>query len=145
MAMRDRLDGRQRAEFDSLAGLFDRCSRVDETLVTFDRKLELGVEEKLTTIRTTLNEEKDLVSRYGIEAADYKGRSDTVAGGITYDGFQEVAKRFYEIVVRADVGIIDVAWALKDVKSKEVSRLVRQQKMDLKVLDEEFKEVLRED
>jgi len=144
MALRDRLGGGKRSEFDALAGLFDRCKRIDDTLNSFSSKLEAGVEEKLTSIRAALNEEKDRVAKYEVEAADYKTRSDTVAGGITYQGFQEVANRFYEIVVRADVGIIDVAWALKDAKSKEVSRLVRQQKMDLKVLDEEFKEVLRE-
>jgi len=85
------------------------------------------------------------VAKYATENSEYKQQTDTVAGSLTYAGFQDVAKRFYEIVVRADVGIIDVAWALKDAKSKEVSRLVRQQKMDLKVLDDEFKEVLQED
>jgi TolA-binding protein len=144
LSLRGSLGGSDRSEFDSLSGLYDRCKRVDSVLEGFDKKLEAGVEEKLTAIRAALSEEKERVSKYVVEAADYKGRTDTVAGGITYAGFQKVAKRFYEIVVRADVGIIDVAWALKDAKSKEVSRLVRQQKMDLKLLDAEFKEVLKE-
>jgi len=145
MALRDQLGGGQRGDFDALAGLFDRCVKIDDILKRFDERLEAGVEEKLTSIRAALNEEKERVGKYEVEAAEYTDKSDKVAGAITYDGFQIVAQRFYEIVVRADVGIIDVAWALKDAKSKEVSRLVRQQKMDLKVLDEEFKEVLRED
>jgi tetratricopeptide (TPR) repeat protein len=143
--LRSRLGGSQGSEFDALAGLLARCDSVDTTIDTFDKKLDRGVEEKLSSIRTTLKEEKEAVSKYTTETAEYKKETDTVAGAITYEGFQHVAGRFYEIVVRADVGIIDVAWALKDAKSKEVSRLVRQQKMDLKVLDDEFKEVLQED
>ena len=68
-----------------------------------------------------------------------------MVGSLTYASFRDVAQKFYEIVVRSEVGIIDVAWALKDSKSKEVSSLVRQRKRDLKMLDDEFKEVLRKD
>jgi tetratricopeptide (TPR) repeat protein len=145
LSLRARLSGAKGAEFDALSGLFGRCDRIEGTLKQFDDRLDKGVEGKLTSIRAALAEEKQHVGRYTVEASTYKAQTDTVAGGITYVGFQKVAKRFYEIVVRADVGIIDVAWALKDAKSKEVSRLVRQQKMDLKVLDAEFKEVLKED
>lgn len=143
--MRSRLDSTLGGKFDALSGLFSRCDRIGGVLKDFDSRLEAEVEKKLSSIRIALTEERESVGKYKVEVADYKGRTDDVAGGITYSGFRDVAKRFYEIVVRADVGIIDVAWALKDAKSKEVSRLVRQQKMDLKVLDAEFKEVLKED
>jgi hypothetical protein len=144
-SLRDRLGGDKRTELDTLSSLLSRASRVDASLEGFDKKLDAGIEEKLSSIRTALREEKEAVARYTTESAQYGSETDQVAGAITYQGFQSVAKRFYDIIVRADVGIIDVAWALKDAKSKEVSRLVRQQKMDLKLLDDEFREVLRED
>jgi tetratricopeptide (TPR) repeat protein len=143
--LRNRLDASKGGEFDTLSGLLGRCSSIDTTLEAFDKKLDRGIEEKLSSIRTALREEKEAVKRYQTESAEYGAQTSKVAGAITYDGFKQVAHRFYEIIVTADVGIIDVAWALKDSKSKEVSRLVRQQKLDLKVLDEEFKEVLQED
>lgn len=143
--LRSRLGGGQTGDFDSTSGLLARCDSIDNLIESFDKKLDAGVEEKLVAVRTTLKEEKEAVAKYATENSEYKQQTDTVAGSLTYAGFRDVAKRFYEIVVRADVGIIDVAWALKDSKSKEVSRLVRQQKMDLKVLDDEFKEVLQED
>ena len=49
-----------------------------------------------------------------------------------------------QIVVRADVGIIDVAWALKDQSTHEENRLVAERKRELKLLDDEFKDVLKE-
>jgi tetratricopeptide (TPR) repeat protein len=140
-----RVSGSRGSDFNTLAGLLSRCDKIDKVLSAFDQRLDAGVEQKLAGIRDALKEEKANVQKYATELGQYKGHTDRVAGALTYEGFQKVATRFYEIVVRADVGIIDVAWALKDAKSKEVSRLVRQQKMDLKVLDSEFREVLKED
>ena len=48
-------------------------------------------------------------------------------------------------MVRADVGIIDVAWALKQQRTEAISRMVREQKRELKLLDDEFKEVLKKE
>ena len=142
-SLRSKLGGSDGAEFDALATLHGRCSAVEGTVGGFNSRLDSEVDKKLAKVKTVLDEEHQLVSKYNTEIGEYKTQTDQVAGGITYLGFKKVAARFYEIVVRADVGIIDVAWALKDEKSKEVSRLVRQQKMDLKLLDDEFKEVLK--
>ncbi|MBW2732354.1 MAG: tetratricopeptide repeat protein [Deltaproteobacteria bacterium] len=143
--LRSRLSGSAAAEFDTLSRLMARCVQVDTQLMAFNKKLEAGVDDKLSVIRNVINEEKAHMAAYDTEAGEYTAQTDQVAGTITYDGFQSVAKRFYDIVVRSDVGVIDVAWALKDAKTKQVSKLVRQRKMDLKLLDTEFKEVLKED
>ena len=74
----------------------------------------------------------------------YSTDSTDVGGGVFAESFKQVAQRFYNIVVRADVGIIDVAWALKQTKTDENSRLVREKKRELKLLDDEFKELLKE-
>ena len=143
--LRAGLDGERSAQFDQLVDLMRRASQINTFITDFDVKLEALVEEKLASVRTSITDEKTKVTNYEIELADYKDRTDRVAGALTYHGFRSVAKRFYEIVVRADVGIIDVAWALKDAKTKEVSRLVRQRRMDIKLLEDEFREVLRDE
>ena len=143
-SLRARLSGPAAREFDDLSHLMARCAQIDTILAAFNQKLDQGVEGKLTSIRTVITEEKAQVAKYDVEASEYKTQTDQVAGGITYAGFKAISKRFYEIVVRADVGVIDVAWALKDAKSKEVSALVRQSKRDLKLLDDEFKDVLKD-
>ena len=37
--------------------------------------------------------------------------------------------------------VVRLTWALKDAKSKDVSQLVMQRKVDLKLLDDEYGEV----
>jgi hypothetical protein len=57
------------------------------------------------------------------------------------ENFKAVTQRFYNVVVRADVGIIDVAWALKDNSTRNTNRLVAERKRELKLLDDEYKDV----
>ena len=143
IAFRSRLtDQGQRSELDELAQLMGRCDGVDTTLRLFNGRLYQGVDEKLADVRAVLAEEQQAIDGYAAQVASQRTDTDQVAGALIHEGFQQVSQRFYDIVVRADVGIIDVAWALKDSKTKEVSGLVRQQKMDLKLLDDEFSEVM---
>jgi len=141
---RARLSGSQRTEAAEVDALFQRCAGVDGTLDAFNARIDQGVEAKLADVRKAIGEEKAYAVEYKDETAMQEAEADTVAGAITHRGLQNVAERFHDIAVRADVGIIDVAWALKDSKTKEVTRLVRQRKMDIKLLDDEFKQVLAE-
>ena len=51
---------------------------------------------------------------------------------------------FDEIVLRADVGIVDVAWALKEQRTNEINQQVEEQRDQLQILDADFAEVLGE-
>jgi hypothetical protein len=59
--------------------------------------------------------------------------------------FARVADRFYDLVVRSDVGIIDVAWGLKDSKTQEVTRLTTEKNLEVKAVDEDFKKLLEDE
>jgi tetratricopeptide (TPR) repeat protein len=135
--------GSERSQVDQIADLMQRCEQVDTNLRLFNAKLEQEVDTQLAGVREIISEEKGSITTYENDALGYSAETDQVAGALTYDGFNQVANRFRDIIVRADVGIIDVAWALKDSKSKQVAKLVRQQKLDLKMLDEDFAEVLK--
>ncbi len=94
--------------------------------------------------RSRLSEEREQLSAHQVGLAAFRSESEQVVGGVAYDGYREIEERFADLVLRSDVGIIDVTWALKEAKTTEVSRLVRQRKLDLQLLDDEFKEVLTE-
>ena len=71
--------------------------------------------------------------------------SKSMGGGLAQAMFTKVADKFYDLVVRSDVGIIDVSWGLKDQKTQAVTRLTNQKNLELKALDEDFRKVLEED
>ena len=46
--------------------------------------------------------------------------------------------------VRLDVGVVDVAFTRKQDKTEDIQKLSQQKDRELKALDEEFKEVLKD-
>ena len=59
--------------------------------------------------------------------------------------FTKVADQFYNLVVKSDVGSLDVAWGLKDQRTSSVTKLTNQKNLELKALDEDFRKVLEDD
>ena len=143
-AIRGRLSGPSRTRADQIASILDRARAAERQIDRFSGKIDAMVEERLKEYRTTVAEEQAHVAEYQRQLGGYEGETSDVGGGITAESFRNIAQRFYNIVVRADVGVIDVAWALKDARTQEKTRLLREQKRDLKLLDDEFKPVLKE-
>ena len=50
----------------------------------------------------------------------------------------------YDLVLKADVGVVDVAFTRKQDKTLEIQKLANQKDRELKQLDNEFKEVLKD-
>lgn len=141
---RARLSSASQQELVGNDVLLARCDAVDTTLRLFNAELERGVDVRLTTVRAALAEEAARLAADRGDLAAFNGESEQVVGGVAFDGYREIEARFRDLVLRSDVGVIDVTWALKEAKTNEASRLVRQQKLDLQLLDDEFKEVLIE-
>jgi TolA-binding protein len=144
MAVLSKLGPSERAHAEQINSILDRARSVDGKIASFNQRIDELVDAKLKDILSTVTEEKahmvayrDTLNGYGTESAD-------VGGSVVAENFKAVASRFYNIVVRADVGIIDVAWALKDQSTKEENRLVAERKRELKLLDDEFADVLKE-
>jgi hypothetical protein len=68
-----------------------------------------------------------------------------VGGGLAQAMLGKVTDRFYDIVVQSDVGLVDVSWGLKDQKSTNLSKLINQQKLELKGVEDDFKSLLEEE
>jgi hypothetical protein len=47
--------------------------------------------------------------------------------------------------VQSDVGLVDVAWGLKDDRTSTVSKFVNEQKQELKTVEEDFRTLLEEE
>ena len=139
-----RMSGPDRAKCEQIQSVLARADGIDAKLHDYNARIDGIVDEKLVPIRSTIDEEKGRIGGYRALLTGYDGESADAGGGILADSLKSVSQRFYNIVVRSDVGIIDVAWALKDSATKETNRLVSERKRELKLLDDEFKEVLKE-
>jgi tetratricopeptide (TPR) repeat protein len=142
--VRSQLSTADRSKAEQIESILDRARAVEQKIVTFNGRIDQMLDARLGDIRSELNDEKAHVSAYRQQLGGYTAESADVGGGIMAESLQGVAQRFYTVVVRSDVGIIDVAWALKDSSTKEGNRLIAARKRELKLLDDEFKDVLKD-
>ena len=70
--------------------------------------------------------------------------SRDVIGRIAFRSFSAVRAQFYKLVLKADVGIVDVAWSRKRERLDRIQQLSQQKAGELETLDRDFKLVLRE-
>jgi tetratricopeptide (TPR) repeat protein len=144
-AAKMRLSSNDRVEAEKIGGLLARCDSIQTKLNEFDKKVDALVDARLDTVRKYLVTEKDELAqatgKLGAIVDDSKG----IGGGLAQAMFTKVADKFYDLVVRSDVGIIDVAWGLKDQKTGTVNKLTNQKNAEIKALDEDFRKILEED
>jgi tetratricopeptide (TPR) repeat protein len=109
----------------------------------------------LDTIRKTAVTQADVVKAkiaiesqnletYHQEVAVTEGNASGLVGQIAFTSFGRVHDDFYRLVLRADVGIVDVAWTQKRDETERIQKLAGDEDRELRVLDDEFKEVLGE-
>jgi tetratricopeptide (TPR) repeat protein len=140
-----RLGGNDRAQVDRMNQVLSRCDAIEEQLVTFDHRVDAQVEVRLETVNRYLNAEKEELAKAGEKLGSVMDQSKTLGGGLAQAMFTKVADKFYDLVVRSDVGIIDVSWGLKDQKTQAVNRLTNLKNLELKAVDEDYRKVLEED
>jgi tetratricopeptide (TPR) repeat protein len=140
-----RLSSSNRAEADKLSGLLARCDSVQAKLNDFDAKVDAQVDVRIEQVRKYLVAEKEELALVGGKLGGIIDDSKQLGGGLAQAMFTKVADKFYDLVVKSDVGIIDVAWGLKDQKTGMVNKLTNQKNLEMKALDEDFRKVLEED
>lgn len=142
--VRAQLSGSDRSRVEQIDSILDRARAVDNKVAAFNGRIDQMLDERLKDLLTEVNDEKLKIAAYRQTLGGYTAESADVGGGIMAENFKAVTQRFYNVVVRADVGIIDVAWALKESSTKNTNRLVAERKRELKLLDDEYKDVNKE-
>ncbi|MDB4967916.1 MAG: hypothetical protein JWN44_3605 [Myxococcales bacterium] len=139
--VRSRLSTGDRSKAEQIESILDRARSVETKIGSFNGRIDAMLDTQLKVIQTEVSDEKLKIGAYRQQLGGYTVESAEVGGGIMAENFKAVTQRFYNVVVRADVGIIDVAWALKDNSTRNTNRLVAERKRELKLLDDEYKDV----
>ena len=65
-----------------------------------------------------------------------------MVGQIASESLDLVEQMVHDIVLRADVGLIDVAWAIKEVQTAKITERLKKQSSEVGLIDSEWAEVL---
>jgi tetratricopeptide (TPR) repeat protein len=140
-----RLPSGDQAQVARFNDVLSRCDAIQTQLDTFDKRVDDQVTNRLASVSRYLASEKEELATAGQKLGAVLDESKSLGGGLAQAMFTKVADKFYDLVVRSDVGIIDVSWGLKDQKTQEVTKLTQLRNQELKALDEDFRRVLQED
>jgi chromosome segregation ATPase len=102
------------------------------------------VSRRSAKLRATVQSEQALLDGYGKDVVGISSNARELVGRIAFDSFKRVRQSFYDLVLKADVGVVDVAFTRKQDKTAQIQKLSAQKDRELKQLDDEFKEVLKD-
>ena len=140
-----RLGGNERAKADQIEGVLQRSHAIDEKIGTYNHKIDGLLDEKIGPIRATIAEEKTRIVGYGQTLGGYTGESAELGGGVLAEGLRNVLAALLQRRRsrrcrhhRRGVGAQGIR------RRKTAAASPRSASVSLKLLDDEFKEVLKE-
>jgi hypothetical protein len=120
-----------------LAAVRARAGTAEERALAEASRRAIGLRAQVDADRAALASQDAALD--GLQAA-----SKEVVGRIALRALAEVRARFHELVLQADVGLVDVAWSRKKQRLEELQRLAAQKQVALEELERAYRAVLRE-
>jgi tetratricopeptide (TPR) repeat protein len=121
-----------------------RTDRLHKKLQDLQRKLEDRVAERSETLKKQALQEEINLQQFEKSLSRLEGESKNLAGEVAFRVLQDVRQKFYQLVLEADVGLLDVAWSRKREKNQKIEELSKQQSAENRRLHEEYNSVLQE-
>lgn len=141
-SMVPKMSGKARQKAEQIGLLTQKTTAITGKLDEVNSTINAIVDEALSEVRASLSEEKARLGAYKKEFSNYELESRGLGGEVLALSFQSVSNKFYDILVRADVGIVDVAWSLKEAAETTLKRLNLDQARERRSLDSNFAEVI---
>ncbi len=121
---------------------YERIAATERLLDRRDAEVAAVVKKRVSQMMVVVDEETRNLSRYRSALRSLEGETEDVVGTITYLNFERIRRRFHDLVMRADVGKIDVAWAKREDHRLRIDALTRERAREIQALDDEFRDVM---
>lgn len=115
-----------------------RVDRASERLTRIRGMVDSSVDEETKRFGALVRTEKARLASYTGTVQGFGGATENLAGRIAYDNFENVRQLFEGIVLKADVGRIDVAWARKEQTTVGIDGVLGERKVKLGELDTDY-------
>jgi tetratricopeptide (TPR) repeat protein len=126
----------------SLIPILAEARSLEERLQETEAALESQVAEGAERLRQLVAEESERLEGFTqrLDALDQHAR--LLVGEVAMKNFSNVRDRLKGIVLRADVGIVQQAWELREEQQVRLRDLQRQRAIEEQTLDDELREVI---
>lgn len=140
-SIRSRANGAQQQELRTIASARRKLPEIESRLEGFFRKMNGLVGDKTQGLRQSVRNERRMLDRLDNSIETLIVDAKDVTAGAAYASFVAVKRDFDQIILRGDVGLVDVAWRKKEDKTKDINQLFENRTAELKALQESFEEI----
>jgi tetratricopeptide (TPR) repeat protein len=124
------------------APVVSRSDRAFDYLDGVKQELEAQVAELSQDLMRMVETESSNVEDASVGLETLDGEARALVGQAAMESFRRVAERLRVIVLRADVGIFQQSWEIRDAQRERVRNLQRERAREEKLLSEELRDVL---
>jgi hypothetical protein len=130
----------QRQLKEQLDGLIQRSEKASRDVKAVFAKVDEYLAAKRVEITQALAQEKANLAGYRQQLAAYEPEGREAVGGVTYENFRRVSQKVYSVLVKADVGVLDVVWAIKNLTKTTYEQKDSALMKALETLKEKYRE-----
>ena len=120
----------------------EQSRAVEDRLVQQFAQLEQQVAARLGEVQAKVEAERVKINGYNMQLGDLDREAHTLVGEVAKRNFLVVRDKIRGIVLRADVGITEQAWEVREEELERVHNLQTERAREEQLLDEELREVL---
>jgi tetratricopeptide (TPR) repeat protein len=136
-------DSKSAAEYGgSIAPLMDRIANLEARLEGVEERLEQSASERAGVLREKVGQELAQIEVFSnrLDALDQEAR--LLVGEAAMRSFVQARGRLKDIVTKADIGIVQQAWEVREEERLRVRNLLRERAREDRKLNDEIREVL---
>ncbi len=120
----------------------EQARAVEDRLVSQFAQLEQQVAARIAAVQDKVSSERTKIDGYNMQLAALDGEAHDLVGLVARRNFMIVRDKLRGIVLRADVGITEQAWEVREEELERVHNLQVERAREEQLLDEELREVL---
>lgn len=117
-----------------IEALLEDIQDVDNDIGGFYAKLNDVVKGIISKIRVSYEQEKNNLNEYKSELMEVKREINEIAALAMFSNISKVKSSFAELVLQADLGIIDVAWEKKEENTADLLKFKTQKALEIRSL-----------
>lgn len=119
-----------------------RANTVEDSLEQTKGRLEREADAQAQSLREQVEKEAANLEKYATDLDDLDQQARLLVGELAMKNFGLVRDRLKSIVLRADVGIVQQAWEVREEQLMRVRNLQRERAREEQNLNDELREVL---
>jgi VIT1/CCC1 family predicted Fe2+/Mn2+ transporter len=115
--------------------LWRRAGALEQRLARARVALDQTAIRRLRHARRVLVEERANLDAYLVELGDKLGRTTSLVADVMAASSRDVVEEIDALVIRSEVGLLDVAWSKKAVEEEEARKLETQRDRDVRDIE----------